>query len=51
MEAWSSESGELVVLQLSGGLLGIDRLLDRRNLVAGGCALRGMEDHVHSVEH
>ena len=25
------------------------RLIDRRNLVAGGCALRGMEDRAHCV--
>jgi len=25
-------------------------VLDRHNLVAGGCVLRGTEDNVHSVE-
>jgi hypothetical protein len=41
------ESGELVDLQLTGALLCVDRLLDSHNLVAGGCVLRGTEDHVH----
>ena len=50
MEASSSESGELVDLQQTGTLC-VGRLLDRHNLVAGGCVLRGTEDHVPSVEH
>jgi len=46
LEAWSAESGELVDLQQTGALC-VGWLLDRRNLVAGGCVLQGTEDRVH----
>jgi len=37
LEAWSSETGELVDFQLVGALLCVGRLRDGHNLVAGGC--------------
>jgi len=37
LEAWSSEPGELVDFQLTGASLYFGRLLDRHNIIEGGC--------------